>query len=296
MIKQLRKVFKSLLRYNEGMRNLDPEYKWFSTDQHEIIGIHRDEVTAKDASLLAAFLTPYNIEFPMLTDLERKWSQLIHAADGNIESGLELDTPFRFVYFSIKKNQTNPIQFKSAIHDLFAKNVPILWENGHEGIIIETQTKQEDSISFEQIIDVLMSDLYVKINFFVGPFQQSLENLHEYYQSIISAAHIAVRYSNKAVMTYVETVPFVFIEQTAEDLRRNIGEMVLQEYINDEETLKMIETFVKCNLNMTETSKELHMHRNSLQYRLDRFHENTGIDVRQFHQAMTVYLALLARK
>lgn len=296
MINQLHKVFKSLLIYNEGIRNLDPEYKWFSTDYHEIIGIHRDELTTKDASLLAAFLSPYNIELPALTDEEQKWRKLIHSNNEKSDTNLKLEAPFRFVYFSIKKNQTNPILFNDAIHDLFAKKVPILWENGHEGIIIETQKEQEDSISFEQIIDILMSDLYVKINFFVGPFKEDLEEVNQYYQSVIDAAKLAVSYSNKAVMTYIEAVPYVFIEQTEEALRHDIGKMVLQEYINDEETLKMIETFVQCNLNVSETSKALHMHRNSLQYRLDRFHEKTGIDVRQFHQAMTVYLALLARE
>lgn len=296
MINQLRKVFKSLLIYNEGISNLDPEYKWFSTENQEVIGIHKEEITAKDASLLAAFLSPYNIKFPVLTDEEQKWRRLIHSNDENSKVNLILDTPYRFVYFSIKKNQTNPTSFKDAIHELFTKKVPILWENGHEGIIIEEQTQEEDSISFEQIIDILMSDLYVKINFFVGPFKEGLEGVNQYYQSIIDTAKIAVDYSNKAVVTYIEAVPYLFIDQTKEDLRLEIGKTVLQEYINDEETLKMIETFVQCNLNVSETSKELHMHRNSLQYRLDRFHEKTGIDVRQFHQAMTVYLALLARK
>ena len=296
MINQLRKVFKSLLIYNEGISNLDPEYKWFSTENQEIIGIHKEEITAKDTSLLAVFLSPYNIKFPVLTDEEQKWSKLIYSTDANPEADFTLDTPYRFVYFSIQKNQTNPTSFKDAIHELFTKKVPILWENGHEGIIIEEQTQEEDSISFEQIIDILMSDLYVKINFFVGPFKEDLEGVNQYYQSIIDTAKIAVDYSNKAVMTYIEAVPYLFIDQTKENLRLEIGETVLQEYINDEETLKMIETFVQCNLNVSETSKELHMHRNSLQYRLDRFHEKTGIDVRQFHQAMTVYLALLARK
>lgn len=296
MINQLRKVFKSLLIYNEGMSNLDPKYKWFLADNHEIIGIHKEELTDKDASLLAAFLSPYNIKFPVLTEEEQKWNQLIHSTDADLKADFILDAPYRFVYFSIKKNQTNPTLFKDAIHDLFAKKVPILWENGHEGIIIEEKTQEEDSISFEQIIDILMSDLYVKINFFVGPFKEDLEGVSTYYQSIIDAAKIAVDYSNKAVMTYIEAVPYLFIDQTKEELRIEIGKTILQEYINDEETLKMIEAFVQCNLNVSETSKELHMHRNSLQYRLDRFQEKTGIDIRQFHQAMTVYLALLSRK
>lgn len=296
MINQLRKVFKSFLIYTEGMSNLNPEYKWFSTDQQEIIGIHQDELTAKEAQVLAAFITPYNIEFPVLTDEEKKWKKLIHSADEHIAAEFKLDGPYRFVYFSIKKNQTNPTLFKDAIHDLFAKKVPILWENGHEGIIIEEQAQQEESISFEQIIDILMSDLYVKINFFVGPFKENLVEVNQYYQSIIDTAKIAAASSNKAVMTYIETVPYLLIEQMEESVRNDIGKTVLQEYIDDGETLKMIEAFVQCNLNISETSKVLHMHRNSLQYRLDRFYEKTGIDVRQFHQAMTVYLALLASK
>ena len=79
MINQLRKVFKSLLVYDEEMQNLDPEYKWFTTDNQEIIGIHEEELTSKDASLLAAFLSPYNIEFPVLTDEEQKWRKVIHS-------------------------------------------------------------------------------------------------------------------------------------------------------------------------------------------------------------------------
>ena len=174
--------------------------------------------------------------------------------------------------------------------------VPILWENGHEGIIIEEQTIYEDSISFEEIKDILMSDLYVKINFFIGSYKEGLEDIAQYYHSLTNAAKKVFIYTNKTVVTYIDAVPYLLINQTEPDLRSDIGKTVLQEYINDEETLKMIETFLQCNLNISETAKVLHMHRNSLQYRLDRFFEKTGIDVRQFHHAMTVYLALLARK
>ena len=180
--------------------------------------------------------------------------------------------------------------------ELFAKQVPILWGNEHEGILIEEQTTHEESTSYEEIIDILMSDLYVKINFYVGPFNDDLEDIAEHYQSLTSAAKTVFNYSNKTVVTYIDAVPYLLINQIEPDFRHDIGKTVLQEYINDEETLKMIETFVQCNLNISETAKVLHMHRNSLQYRLDRFFEKTGIDVRKFHHAMTVYLALLARK
>ncbi len=264
------------------------------TDENEIIGINEEELTSKDVSLLATFLLPYNINLPVPTDEEQKWRNAIHSTESN--ANFEIKNPYRFIYFSIKKNQIDPIVFKDAIHELFANPVPILWENGHEGIIIEEQTIYEDSISFEEIKDILMSDLYVKINFFIGSYKEDLEDIAQYYHSLTNAAKKVFIYSNKTVVTYIDAVPYLLINQTEPDLRSDIGKTVLQEYINDEETLKMIETFLQCNLNISETAKVLHMHRNSLQYRLDRFFEKTGIDVRQFHHAMTVYLALLARK
>jgi len=294
MINQLREIYSSLLVYSKRRDNLDRTYKWFVTDENEIIGINEEELTVKDVAILSTFLLPYNINLPIPTDEEQKWRNRIHSTEQNAD--FEIKNPFRFIYFSIKKNQIDPIIFKDAIHELFASPVPILWGNGHEGIIIEEQSVYEDSISFEDIKDILMSDLYVKINFFIGSYKVGLEDIAQYYHSLTNAAKKVFIYTNKTVVTYIDAVPYLLINQTESELRSDIGKTVLQEYINDEETLKMIETFLQCNLNISETAKVLHMHRNSLQYRLDRFFEKTGIDVRQFHHAMTVYLALLARK
>ncbi|WP_186670805.1 CdaR family transcriptional regulator [Sporosarcina sp. BP05] len=294
MINQLRKIYSSLLVYSEGHDNLDSTYKWFVTGENEIIGIDEEELTSKDVSLLATFLLPYNINLPVPTDEERKWRNAIDSAESSAK--FEIKNSYRFIYFSIKKNQIDPIVFKDAIHELFAKPVPILWGNGHEGIIIEEQTVYEDSISFEEIKDILMSDLYVKINFYIGSYKESLEDIAQYYHLLINAAKKVFIYTNKTVVTYIDAVPYLLINQIEPGLRSDIGKTVLQKYINDEETLKTIETFLQCNLNISETAKVLHMHRNSLQYRLDRFFEKTGIDIRQFHHAMTVYLALLAKK
>lgn len=295
MINQLRKVFKSLLIYNEGSHQLDSNFKWFSTDQQEIIGIHQDELSVKDSAIIEAFLTPYNTQFPVLTAKEEMWHALIHSPEAIGTNPFEVVGSYRFISFSIKKDQTDPITFKDALHELFGKKLPILWRNGHEGIIIEENVQREDQISYEQIIDILMSDLYVKITFFVGSFKENLDGVHHYYQTVMEASKVAMHFSTNAVMTYAEVVPYLFINQMPETLRQEIGNTVLQDYIDDEETLKMIKTFVQCNLNVSETSKALHMHRNSLQYRLDRFYEKTGIELRQFHQAMTAYLAYIAK-
>lgn len=296
MIDQLREIYSTLIVYKDGSDGLGIDYKWFATDKDEIIGIRNDELTSKDVSLLTTFLSPYNVKFPTQTEVERNWREIIFSDVLIEEKDWKPNNPFRFVYFSFNKNQIEPVLFKDAIEALFDKQVPILWESEHEGFIIEQQMIEEESISFEQIIDILMSDLYVKINFFVGPYIKDIVDLTLHYNSLTNVAKRVFLYTNKSVVTYVEAIPFILTKQTETELRLDISKTILQEYIHDEETIKMIETFFKCNLNLSETAKVLHLHRNSLQYRLDRFVDKTGIDIRQFHDAMTVSLALLARR
>lgn len=293
MIRQLQKLYPSLLVVSGDFKDLNPDYKWFTTDAHDVIGFPKDQLSSKEESLLAAFITPYSSQFPPLTPDEKKWNKIIHSTN-SIEL-FEPDKPYRFIYFSLNKNQITPSFFRNAIQELFTEPVPILWEDENGGIIIEQQMMPEDTTSYEQIIDVLTSDLYVKIKFFVGPFQHGANMAAAYYYSIIDSAKKTFSYSDKSVITYIDAIPYLLIDQIEPDLRQSISQIVLQEYREDDETLKMIEMFVHCNLNISETAKRLHMHRNSLQYKLDRFEEKTGIDIRQFQQAMTVYLALLAK-
>ncbi|MDS9472460.1 CdaR family transcriptional regulator [Sporosarcina pasteurii] len=290
MINQLRTMYSSFLLYKNTNEPFPPDYKWFITENHEIIGIHEEELSSKEISLLETFLTPYQIQLPLMTNEERKWAALIHENEYKDE---ENKYAYRFVYFSIDRNQISPIQFKSAICELFGREVPILWENEFEGIIIEEKIIHEDITSYEQIIDVLMSDLYVKIKFLVGTFKNNWQDVHQYYNTLLYAAKNVFKYATKDVLTYINAIPYVFVHQTSQEQSRSISESILQNYIDDEETTKMIKAFVSCNLNVSETAKKLHMHRNSLQYRLERFYENTDLDIRQFHHAMTAYLALL---
>lgn len=293
MIDQLKKIYTTLIVHKDGADQLASDYKWFSTDKEEIIGIRNDELSSKDISLLTAFLSPFQVKFPTPTIDERNWRNLIFSAD---DKDWKPTNPFRFVYFSFNKNQIEPILFKDAIEALFDKQVPVLWENEHEGFIIEQEMMEEESISYEQIIDILMSDLYVKITFFVGPYKKDIENLTLHYESLTNIANRVFLYATKSVVTYIEAIPFLLTKQTDENLRLDISKTILQEYRQDEESIHMMETFFQCNLNLSETAKVLHLHRNSLQYRLDRFFEKTGIDIRQFNHAMTVQLALIARK
>ena len=61
----------------------------------------------------------------------------------------------------------------------------------------------------------------------------------------------------------------------------------------DEETLVTIDKFFENNLNVSETSRQLYIHRNTLVYRLDKLQKSTGLDLRVFVDAITFKIALM---
>jgi carbohydrate diacid regulator len=64
----------------------------------------------------------------------------------------------------------------------------------------------------------------------------------------------------------------------------------------DEDTLETINRFFENNLNVSETSRKLYVHRNTLVYRLEKIKKITGLDLREFDQAIVFKVALMVRK
>jgi carbohydrate diacid regulator len=64
----------------------------------------------------------------------------------------------------------------------------------------------------------------------------------------------------------------------------------------DSETLQTIQKFFENNLNVSETSRQLYVHRNTLVYRLDKIQKITGLDLRMFDDAIIFKVAMLVKK
>lgn len=286
MLERLREIYPSLTTdYDPETKN---DYHWYVTETNEIFGIKKAELTDKDNRLLTVLFTPYEINLPPQTKIEQEWK---HYIKNNLPLPAR-EKAVRFVYFSFTPNKLKPKAFKDAIQTIFATHIPILWENEHSGLMVEEQTIEE-TISYEQIVDVLMSDLYVKIKFFVGPYLSEMNDTGAYYTALRQYAKSAFSCAEKAVISYTEAIPLLLIDQLKPNLL--IPELVLQEVYGDDELLNTINTFIDCNLNTSVAAKVLFMHRNSLQYRIDKFIEKTGIDIRDFKQAMTVKLAIIMK-
>ncbi len=77
-------------------------------------------------------------------------------------------------------------------------------------------------------------------------------------------------------------------------IREIFGDKNLDEF--DDETIKTINKFFENNQNVSEASRQLNVHRNTLVYRLDMLQKRTGLDLRIFNDAITIKIALMVLK
>ena len=77
-------------------------------------------------------------------------------------------------------------------------------------------------------------------------------------------------------------------------LKEILGDFYIDDF--DEETLTTINKFFENSLNVSETSRQLYIHRNTLVYRLDKIQKITGLDLRVFDDAVTFKIALMVSK
>lgn len=103
-------------------------------------------------------------------------------------------------------------------------------------------------------------------------------------------------YSSKTVITYEE----LGIGRLIYQLPIPLCEMFLKEVFGDydtenldEEILTTVYQFMENSLNLSETSRQLFVHRNTLVYRLEKLQKTIGLDIRQFEDAMTFKIAMM---
>jgi len=106
-------------------------------------------------------------------------------------------------------------------------------------------------------------------------------------------------YESKNVISYTN----LGIGRLIYQLPLNLCRMFIKEIFGDKtpdqfdkETLVTISKFFENNLNVSETSRQLFIHRNTLVYRLDKIQKNTGLDLRAFDDAITFKIALMVVK
>lgn len=270
---------------------------WFTTEDGTKFGILKSALSDVELNLLTTLFRPIENQSNSQhqSTIQQKWFEFLFN-DAKELPFLQDIKLLRFFYFYLKQPIDDLNNFKEAITGVIGQPV-ILMIDERQGIIIDEKPQiMFDKESFDQLSDTLMSDFFVQIYSYIGqlhPADQFVKDKFQFEFQCFKAIH---RYAKREKsMTFYEAFPLLLIDSPTY-VNKDILSNLLIESMHAQEMLQTIQVFLQCNLNASLTAKKLYIHRNSLQYRLDKFIENTGIDIRSFTNAAFVSLAMLLLK
>lgn len=152
----------------------------------------------------------------------------------------------------------------------------------------------------EKIRDTLKAEIFSKTEIGIGTVAPTLKDLAVSYKEAQSAINIGKMFdTERDVMSYEN----LGIGRLIYQLPTTVCEMFLSEVFKessldalDSETLMTIQKFFENNLNVSETSRNLFVHRNTLVYRLEKIKKITGLDLREFDHAIIFKVALMVKR
>ena len=149
----------------------------------------------------------------------------------------------------------------------------------------------------ETIVAMMNAEALLDVKVAYGTVVQELKDVSKSYKEAKMALDVGkIFYAEKKVIAYST----LGIGRLIYQLPVSVCEMFMQEIFGEEsldsidgETLAIIRTFFENNLNLSETSRQLYVHRNTLVYRFEKIQKKFGLDLRTFEDAMTFKLAML---
>ena len=188
--------------------------------------------------------------------------------------------------------------FPDKLHD-YVINV------GESDIVLVKELKSaHDTKSLEtvakSIVDTVQSEFYLKVHIGIGSTVSNVKELARSYKDAQVALEVGKVFDTEKNVINYESLG---IGRLIYQLPTTLCEMFLQEVFKrgsleslDRETLTTIHAFFDNNLNVSETSRKLFVHRNTLVYRLEKIKKLTGLDLREFEHAITFKVALMVKK
>ena len=152
----------------------------------------------------------------------------------------------------------------------------------------------------QNIEQTLRSELFVKTVIGISTVAGHLRELADAYKEAQVAIEVGkvfetektiINYENLGIGRLIYQLPTTLCEIfLSEVFKKNSIDTL------DQETLFTINKFFENNLNVSETSRKLFVHRNTLVYRLEKIKKLTGLDLREFDDAIIFKVALMVKK
>ena len=162
---------------------------------------------------------------------------------------------------------------------------------------ITSEELEKMAVSMEE---TLKNELRIKTVIGIGTIAEHLRELADSYKEAQTAIEVGKVFDTEKSIMHYENLG---IGRLIYQLPTTLCEIFLSEVFKknsidslDQETLFTINKFFENNLNVSETSRKLFVHRNTLVYRLEKIKKLTSLDLRQFDHAIVFKVALMVRK
>lgn len=150
------------------------------------------------------------------------------------------------------------------------------------------------------VSDTLSTEFYTRVNVGIGTAVTGVKDLARSFKEaqvalevgkVFDTDKVIVSYDNLGIARLIYHLPTTLCETFLQEVfKRGSIESL------DHETLFTIQRFFENNLNVSETSRKLFVHRNTLVYRLEKIKKLTGLDLREFDHAIIFKIALMVKK
>ena len=168
-------------------------------------------------------------------------------------------------------------------------------------VVIKALDKDDDKEDLEEtarmLVDMAGSEAMSDVRVAYGTIAEDIKGVSKSYKEAKMALDVGkifyplmrtIEYSNLGVGRLIYQLPVnlcqLFIKEIFGD---NIPEEI------DDEILATVNKFFENSLNVSETSRQLFIHRNTLIYRIEKLQKTTGLDIRVFDDALTLKIALM---
>lgn len=171
----------------------------------------------------------------------------------------------------------------------------------HRAVVVHRLEGHNDPVEVDNLAhtlaDTVSSEALCRVCIASGTVANSMNEISRSYNEAKMALEVAkIFYPEQSIITYetlgigrlIYQLPVPLCEIFLKEVLGNFDPQTLEK-----ELLSTVYQFMKNNLNLSETSRQLFMHRNTLVYRLEKLQKSTGLDVRQFEDAMTFKIAMM---
>lgn len=216
---------------------------------------------------------------------------------------LHIDVDARRIVFIIETKYEKDNAAMETIKSLFTiKSRDFITAVDERSIILVKEVKEgEDYPQMEEtakiLLDMLNTEAMSSVKIAYGTIVGTLKQVSKSYKEAKMALDVGkIFYSEKNIVAYNMLGIGRLIYQLPIPLCKMFMTEIFGDHMPDtfdDETLTTINKFFENNLNVSETSRQLYVHRNTLVYRLEKLQKNTGLDIRVFDDALTFKIALM---